>query len=156
MEQTMLELGVEVSTTLPGRWKRSLADADWAVEQGMTVRVVKGQWPDPADPERDLRQGFLEVIEQLAGRARHVRVASHDVEIAERAIGRLRRAGTSCELELLFGMPMKRPLAWAKENGAPVRIYVPFGKGFIPSAIGILKHNPRLALRVAKNVMLGR
>ena len=90
---------------IPGRWLRSLDDADWAVERGVRVRVVKGQWPDPAAPDRDLRQGFLEVIDRLAGRARHVGVASHDVPTAAEAIRRLRAAGTSCELELLLSLP---------------------------------------------------
>jgi len=158
MERTLVEhCGAEaVSTTLPGRWRRSLADADWAIEQGIGVRVVKGQWPDPADPARELRHGFLEVVDRLAGRARHVRVATHDVALATEAVARLRRASTPCELELLFGMPMKSALRWASEAAVPVRIYVPFGKGFIPSAIGTLKHNPRLALRIVMNLAAGR
>lgn len=155
MEHDILAaLGPEsVSTTLPGRWGRSLADANWAVEHGIGVRVVKGQWPDPVDPKRDLRSGFLEVIDRLAGRARHVRVASHDVSLAAEAIRRLRRSGTPCELELLFGMPMKRSLAWAAENKQAVRIYIPFGKGYLPNAVGLLKHNPSLAWRVLCNLL---
>ena len=154
MEQAMVDQigAVNLSTTLPGRWSRSLKDADWAIERGLSVRVVKGQWPDPAEPHRDLRAGFLEVVDRLTGRARHVRVASHDVSMAAEAIARLARAGTSCELELLFGMPMARSLRWASENGVRVRIYVPFGKGYIPSAIGILKNNPQLILRVISNL----
>ena len=77
--------GVTVSYTLPGRWSRSLDDADWAAERGLTVRVVKGQWADPADPNRDLRAGFLEVVERLAGKPSHVAVASHDVPLAAQA-----------------------------------------------------------------------
>ena len=76
----------ELSYTLPGRWRRS-----WTTrlggERGMTVRMVKGQWPDPADPKRDLRQGYLEVIDALAGRARHVAVATHDVPLGRRLWG---------------------------------------------------------------------
>jgi len=155
MEQTMLEhLGAgSLSTTLPGRWSRSLSDADWAIERGLSVRVVKGQWPDPTDPKRDMRAGYLEVIDRLAGRVRHVGVASHDLSLAAEAIARLRAAGTSCELELLFGRPMAQSLRWARDNAVGVRIYVPFGKGYIPSAIGLLKHNPRLALRIISNIV---
>ena len=47
--------GGELSCTLPARWQRSLADADWAVASGLAVRVVKGQWPDPSAPARDPR-----------------------------------------------------------------------------------------------------
>lgn len=140
-----------LSTTLPGRWSRSVADADWAIEQGLRVRVVKGQWPDPADPSRDASAGYLEVIDRLAGRARQVGVASHDVPLAAEAVARLRAAGTPFELELLYGMPMAPSLRWARETGIPLRIYVPFGKGFIPSAVGVLRRNPRLAWLVLKD-----
>jgi len=158
MLETMLrQLSCDhLSTTLPGRWARSLSDADWAVERGLKVRVVKGQWPDPADPDRDMRAGFLEVIDRLAGRARHVRVASHDVPLAAEAVARLRGAATSCELELLFGLPMTRSLRWASENGVGVRIYVPYGKGYIPHAVSQLRRNPRFVWWIIKDFLAAR
>lgn len=155
MELAMLThlRSASLGTTLPGRWSRSLSDAEDVITRGLAVRVVKGQWPDPLEPKRDASAGFLEVIDRLAGRARHVGVATHDVPLAAQAIARLRAAGTSCELELLFGRPMARSLRWARENDVRVRVYVPFGKGFIPAAIGILRRNPRLALRILRSVV---
>jgi proline dehydrogenase len=143
----------QLSTTLPGRWARSVPDAAWAADLGLQVRVVKGQWPDPADPDRDLRDGFLEVIDRLAGRARRVLVASHDVPLAAEAVRRLREAGTPCELELLFCLPMKRSLRWAAANGVRVRIYVPYGEGFVPHALGQLRRNPRLAWSLVRSLV---
>ena len=140
-----------VGTTLPGRWHRSLADADWAAARGFNVRVVKGQWPDPADPKRDLAEGFLAVIEQLCGRASRVAVATHDFDLGRAALTRLQETGTPCELEVLLGMPSKQLFVWAQANGFKTRIYVPYGPGFIPNAIGVLKRNPRLLLAVAKD-----
>lgn len=139
-----------LGTTLPGRWKRSLRDADWAIERGLNVRVVKGQWPDPEEPKRNVSAGFLDVIDQLAGRARHVAVATHDFALAREALARLRIAETSCELELLFGMAAKPLTRWARAKGVRTRIYVPFGAGFVPSALRVLKRNPRLVFTVAR------
>ena len=151
LQGMVARLGADrLGTTLPGRWSRSLHDADWAVELALNVRVVKGQWPDQDDPKRDMSAGYLEVIERLAGRARHVGVATQDFPLACEAIGRLRAAGTPCELEILLGMPAKRLIRWANKNGVKVRVYVPFGSGFVPSAIGVLKRNPRLLYAVAK------
>lgn len=144
-----------LGTTLPGRWSRSLTDADRAVAGGLAVRVVKGQWPDPADPRRDLSAGYLEVIDRLAGRARHVAVASHDPGLVAEAVGRLRAAGTPCGIELIHAVPMAPVLRWARENGVAVRIYVPFGKGFVPNVIGLLRRNPRLAWRIVKGLVAG-
>ena len=158
MIEAMLDIlpAARLGTTLPGRWRRSLADADWAVERGLAVRVVKGQWPDPGDPDRDLDRGYLEVIDRLAGRARLVAVATHDVGLLAEAVGRLRTAGTACRAELIHGAPMEAALGWAQGNGVEVRIYVPFGKGFLPNVLGMLRRDPRLALRIVKGLLAGR
>ncbi|ABD86235.1 proline dehydrogenase [Rhodopseudomonas palustris] len=145
-----------VGTTLPGRWARSVADADWAVANGLNVRVVKGQWPDPGDPQRDMGKGFLDVIDRLAGRARHIAVATHDLPLASEAIRRIRATGTSYELELLFGMPLQPLRRWAADHQVKTRIYVPFGKGFIPNALNVLRQNPGLMWRIAKRRLTGR
>ncbi len=145
-----------LGTTIPGRWLRSLTDADWAIQQQLSIRVVKGQWPDPACPERDLQAGFLEVVDRLAGRARHVAVATHDMPLAEQAIARLQAAGTSCELEQLYGMTSKQSLRWAREKQIGLRVYIPFGKGYVPNAIGVLKRNPRLAWVILKKLVASR
>lgn len=147
--------GLRIGVTLPGRWVRSLGDADWAVERRLSVRVVKGQWPDPAAPDRELRAGYLALIDRLAGRARHVAVASHDAPLVVEAIRRLQAAGTPCGVELVHAAPMAEALGWARANGVPVRIYVPFGKGFVPNVIGMLRRDPRLAWRIARGILAG-
>ncbi len=143
--EAILATGAIVSYTLPGRWRRSLDDADWAAQRGLTVRVVKGQWADPADPDRDLRGGYLEVIERLAGKSSHVAVASHDVPLAAEAIRRLQATRTDCSLELLYGLPLRESLKLAESLGVAVRVYVPYGAAYLPYALGKLKHNPRMA-----------
>ncbi len=156
LDAMIRETGPErLGTTIPGRWARSLMDADWAIERGLRVRVVKGQWPDPSDPNRDMRAGFLGVIDRLAGRVPHVAVATHDMPLAMEAISRLRAAGTSLELEQILGLTAARSLRWAKENGVRLRVYVPYGKGYIPNALGTLRRNPRLALHIAGALMRG-
>lgn len=130
--------------TLPGRWLRSVSDADIAVALGLHIRVVKGQWTDSQHPEIDPRQGFLNVIGRLEGRARSVAIATHDQELARSALERLRRAGTPCSLELLYGLPMKPTLRVAAELEVPVRVYVPFGHGWLPYSLTQARRNPRV------------
>jgi proline dehydrogenase len=130
--------------TLPGRWKRSITDADWAVSQGLCVRVVKGQWPDPSDPKADLRAGFLSVIAQLAGRAKLVGVASHDPAVVRPALQILKDAGTPCELELLYGLPVGPAMAIARSLHVPVRFYIPYGHAWLPYSLSQAKRNPRI------------
>jgi proline dehydrogenase len=134
----------QLSCTLPGRWRRSLRDADLAVELGLKVRVVKGQWADPLHPDLDARAGFLDVIDRLAGRARHVAVATHDPILARAALQRLRAAGTPCELELLLGLPQKAVRRAVKDLGLPVRMYVPYGEAWLPYRLSQVRKNPRI------------
>jgi proline dehydrogenase len=117
----------QIGCTLPGRWPRSLRDAEWAVACGLTIRVVKGQWADPAHQSEDPREGFLAVIDQVAGKARHVSVATHDAPLAGEAVERLRAAGTPCEIELLVGQPVGHALEMAQGLGVPLRGYIPYG-----------------------------
>jgi len=151
--EEMLRCGAVVSCTLPGRWQRSIADAQWAIDNRLPVRVVKGQWADPADPDRDLKSGFLEVIDQLAGRAATVAVASHDIPLALEAIRRLEAAGTPCTWELLYGLPMRTAIREAAERDIPVRIYVPYGAAYMPYALGKLRQNPRIAWWLLRDML---
>ena len=136
--------GVELGCSLPGRWRRSLDDADTAIRLGVLPRVVKGQWIDPVEPERDARRGFMEVIDRLAGRAPRVAVASHDAPLAREAIERLKAAGSACELELLYGLPQRASLVAAMFEQMPVRFYVPYGRAYLPYCLGQARRQPWL------------
>jgi proline dehydrogenase len=136
---------VRFGCTLPARWRRSPADADWAAEMGFGVRVVKGQWPDPDEPKLDPRRGYLDVIRRLAGRARHVAVASHDLATARRSLEILLEANTPTSLELLYGLPSRRQVELASTLGVPVRVYVPYGSAYLPYCLAQMKRNPRIA-----------
>ena len=139
----------DIGCTLPGRWRRSVSDADLVNELQLNVRVVKGQYEDPEAPDTDPRGGFLQVIERLAGNARCVRVASHDVPLAQDALERLKEAGTNCELELIYGLPMDQLVPIALRMGVPVRVYVAFGHAYLPYALSGLRKNPKMMLALA-------
>jgi proline dehydrogenase len=141
--------------TLPSRWARSIADADSAVDLGLHVRVVKGQWPDNQHHEMNPEDGYLRVIDRLAGRARSVAVATHDAELGRNALNRLRQAGTPCSLELLYGLPMRQPLAVAADLNVPVRVYVPFGHGWLPYSLTQARRNPRVFWWVFRDSIAG-
>jgi proline dehydrogenase len=152
MLEAMLEvLGPEyLGTTLPARLMRTGKDAEWAMAHGLNVRVVKGEWPDPANLGCDLNAAYLDIIDRLAGRARHVAVATHDPVLSRTAIAKLRAAGTSCEIEVLLGLAPHSLIDWAKANDVGVRVYVPYGCGFVMNALGVLRRNPRLTLAIAR------
>jgi proline dehydrogenase len=149
--------GCDAGIALPGRWTRAVVDAEVAVHSDLAVRLVKGEWPDPRDPDRPAVGGVLELVDQLAGRARHVGVASHDPEVVGPALRRLVAAGTSCELEVLLGLPTKPVVAVARELGVRVRAYIPWGTSvWVPYDATAARRSPRLARRLLGDVTLGR
>jgi proline dehydrogenase len=144
-----------IGCTLPGRWRRSLGDAPLAIDAGVKVRVVKGQWVDPEAPGIDLREGFLAVIDQLAGKARHVAVATHDPPLAREALRRLLASGTPCEMELLLGLPLKSVMRVASELDVRVRLYIPYGHSWLPYAFSQVQKNPRILWWVIRDTIWG-
>jgi proline dehydrogenase len=141
LERKYLNMGF----TLPGRWKRSISDAEWVCEHSLKARVVKGQWSDLENIGLDPREGFLDIIKILASRnAPLVAVATHDTGLAEISIKTLQAANIPCELELLFGLPMTKSLKMAESLKVPVRIYVPFGRGYLPYVAKLAVYNPKI------------
>jgi proline dehydrogenase len=145
---------VAISCSIPGRWRRSLDDADAAVAHSIIPRVVKGQWADSGCDTTDLRKSFMHVVERLAGRAPHIAIASHDAPLVRDAVRCCKAARTACELELLFGLPDRAVLAVAKCEAIQVRYYVPYGKAYLPYCLGQARRQPRLIWWLMRDALL--
>jgi len=147
--------GASAGCTLPAGWQRSLSDAEAAVELGLRVRVVKGQWVDTTVTDAHIRDSFLSVVKRLAGRAAKVAVATHDPGLARSALGCLRAAGTACELELLYGLPARAQMGVARALAVPVRFYVPYGHAWLPYSLSQARRHPRLLWWTMRDWLLG-
>lgn len=119
---------------VPARWERSAEDVERLRDTSARIRLVKGEWPDPAD-DGDIEARYVVLARILAGRAAPVAIATHDPDLADAALQVLTRAGTPCELEQLRGLPRRATSAVAARLGVPVRVYLPFGPGWWPYAI---------------------
>jgi len=87
----------------------------------------------------------MKVVERLAaGGAPHVAVATHDARLADKALDCLKGAGTSGELELLYGLPHSAMLNLARRRGVTTRIYVPYGYAGLPYQLKEVPRNPRI------------
>jgi proline dehydrogenase len=145
-----------LSCTIPGRWRRSLLDAERAIEMGLRIRLVKGEWPDSQRPEVDFREGCLRLVDRLAGRAHSIAVATHDSVLASQALARLQRAGTPCEQELLFGLPVEPTASVARQAEVRTRLYVPYGRAWLPYSVGKVYENPRILFWILKDLLIKR
>lgn len=148
-------LGGAVGLSIPGRWQRSPDDADEVAALGVRVRIVKGEWGDPTAPHLDPRQGYLNVVDRLAGKASRVAIATHDPWLARESLSRLQAVGTDCELELLNGLPRREMLALAREFKVAVRVYIPFGIAWRPYALSKAAQNPRIVWWVLRDACQG-
>jgi proline dehydrogenase len=140
--------------TLPGRWRRSLADAARAVELGMALRVVKGHWADHSAV--DPTAGFLEVIDGLRGYRGGVAVATHNVRLLHESLRRLTSAGTACETELFLGLPFRGPALTAQEFGVPLRVYLAYGNAWPGYGVTDLVRHPATIWWLAQDLVLGQ
>ncbi|HEY4973551.1 MAG TPA: hypothetical protein VII41_08075, partial [Steroidobacteraceae bacterium] len=142
-----------IGWTLPGRWPRSIRDADWAAERALRVRVVKGMWADPQTPDTDPREGYLRVVDTLARHRIEVAVAGHDMALIQSALSRLRDCGVSCELELLRGLPWREQLGVASRLGLTARVYVGYGRDYLKHAVTHVLRHPRVMLWIAGDLI---
>lgn len=149
-------LGCDVGVALPARWKRTRDDAAHAVTAGFAVRLVKGQFRDEDSAGRDdVRRSYLDLVEEFAGRASFVALASHDDWVLQHACERLAGTGTPFELQLLHGLPARRALEVARSGDVPVRFYAPFGHPSLVYSVRTMWENRRLVGRFAQDVMFG-
>jgi proline dehydrogenase len=155
IEESLLLHG-DIGCTLPGRWSRSLRDAEVAIHLGLSVRVVKGQWAAPDGEEIEPSAGFLNIVRLLAGRARHVSVATHDPALARRALVILKKAETPCELELLYGFPREGVLKTTHALNVPVRFYLPYGHAWLPYALRQALRNPQILWWLVRDGLMAR
>jgi len=148
--------GGHLGATLPGRWTRSIDDADRMTRLGVHIRVVKGQWADDAPGGGpDPAHGFVRVVERLRGAKGSVGVATHDTDLLEGSLQRLSDSGTPCSAELLFGLPFRPPLLTARHLGVPVRAYVPFGDRGATYGIRDVTRSPAAARWLVEDLLLG-
>lgn len=152
--------GASTGVALPARWERSFDDAVMAAEYGLSVRVVKGQWRDDVpggktDTEAALRSCYLRLLEKLAELHVRASVATHDVVLLKKALACPNAAGAQREVELLLGLPVRRPLEMARHAGAATRFYVGFGYPGLPYPFRAILLRPRLAVLLAQGIVLG-
>lgn len=130
-----------VGITLPGAWSRSDRDLERAREAGLRVRLVKGQWPGDRDPA----DGLLELAALAARPGQAIALATHNPRLLEAALARLDGSGADVELELLYGLPARDAFAIARERTLPVRVYLPYGYGWVPYVLATLVRRPAAA-----------
>jgi proline dehydrogenase len=124
----------------------------------LNVRVVKGVYLEPApiawQAAEDISHQFVAVVEQLLDGGASVGLATHDEQVATRCLEVLRERGIGpesgrYEFQCLMGV-RSRFAAGLRDQGHPVRVYVPYGREWYAYSMRRLTSNPDIAKHVMR------
>ncbi len=139
--------------------RRSEADIQHLIQQGIRVRLCKGAYQEPASlafPEKaDVDRNFIRLMQLLVGSGIYHGIATHDEAMVEATKAHVQANGidrASFEFQMLYGIrrDLQKQLV---DQGYKVRVYVPFGTEWYPYFMRRLAERPANVLFIAKNLL---
>ncbi|MDQ7005908.1 MAG: proline dehydrogenase family protein [Acidobacteriota bacterium] len=149
-------LGVVLQSYL----RRTLDDVRTLAAEGASVRLCKGIYVEPRElaykEYQLIREAYVDALEVLLrGEDTHTAIATHDdylVFHGRRLVRELGLGPGRYEFQMLLGVDeqLRRLLV---AEGHPLRVYVPYGRGWHGYSLRRLVENPHLAAHVVRNVL---
>ncbi|MEE8206344.1 MAG: proline dehydrogenase family protein [Nitrospinaceae bacterium] len=164
-EQTM-KLGLELQKThknlgvvLQAYLRRTDQDVQSVIEQGVSTRLCKGAYKEPEaiayQSMDEIRENFLKQAFRLLKEGNLPAIATHDEVLIEKIIKFIEREKISTDsfyFELLYGV--RRDIQKALlDKGYQVRLYVPYGKAWLPYTLRRLAERKENIIFVLKNIV---
>jgi proline dehydrogenase len=147
-----------VGIVLQAYLKRTREDIERMCEMNARVRLCKGAYKEPpALAHQDMsviRERFLEYMERLISSARYPGIATHDDILIDATKEYVRSHDVShddFEFQMLFGIRPETQQQIADE-GYNMRVYVPFGKSWVPYFSRRLRERKENVWFVLKNL----
>jgi proline dehydrogenase len=147
-------VGVAVQSYL----KRSASDIDLLIKEGVSVRLVKGAYKEPREiafeNKSDVDRNYEALMKKLLLNGVRPAVATHDEKLINGAIKFAEDNNISkerFEFQMLLGIKRTLQKKLAKE-GYTVRVYVPYGKNWLPYTLRRLGERKENFLFVVKNI----
>lgn len=137
---------------------RSMKDARLIASRGGSIRLVKGAYKEPLDvafqDKKDVDANFEAIMKELLLSGTHPAIATHD----ERLIDEAKRFAVEkniqkklFDFEMLLGIKRKSQKELAGQ-GYRVRVYIPYGKNWLPYTIRRLRERKENIWFVVKNI----
>ena len=154
--RTLVKEAPSVGVVLQAYLKRSQEDAKSLAEEQANIRVCKGIYREPETiawkDRQAIRQNFIVLLEILMGAGSYVGIATHDSWVIQEARGLIRRLGVPrerYEFQMLLGV---RPdiRERLREEGEPLRVYVPFGQSWRAYCLRRFRENPEILGHVVR------
>ncbi len=147
-------VGVAVQSYL----KRSASDVDLLIKEGVSVRLVKGAYKEPPEiafeAKSDVDRNYEALMKKLLLDGVRPAVATHDEKLINEAIRFAEENNIPkdrFEFQMLLGIKRTLQKKLAKE-GYTVRVYVPYGKDWLPYTLRRLGERKENFLFVVKNI----
>ncbi len=148
-----------VGCVLQSSLLRSQDDAKCLMDKNASIRLVKGAYKEPPSiafkDKKDVDQNYSAIMKELLKRGNMPAIATHD----ERIISEAKRSALendipkeSFEFEMLFGIKRALQKRLAAE-GWRVRVYVPYGKNWLPYMMRRLRERKENIFFVVKNIL---
>jgi len=149
----------QLGTVLQSSLRRTDADLQSLIENGIPVRLVKGAYaegPDVAYPAKaDVDAAYLHQMHALLLSGAQAAIATHDEAIirdAKKFVREHRIPNSRFEFQMLLGIRRDLQELLAQE-GYNVRAYVPFGKTWYPYFMRRLAERPANVGFILKNMV---
>ena len=166
LTERTLKLGLEIQKThenlgvvLQAYLRRTEQDIQSVIEQGVSTRLCKGAYKEPetiAYQSMDqIRENFLKQAFRLLKEGNLPAIATHDEALIEQIIVFIEKehiATDSFYFEFLYGV--RRDIQQALlDKGYQVRIYVPYGKAWLPYTLRRLAERKENIIFVLKSLV---
>ena len=148
-----------IGAVLQAYMRRTINDIQYLSDKPMNFRLCKGIYDEPrviAYKDYDIvNENYKYCLETLFKKKAYVGIATHDEKLVFHAEKLIREYGLGkdeYEFQMLLGVDeeLRRIII---ENGHRIRIYVPFGKDWLPYSIRRLKENPNIIKSAMKGYL---
>ena len=148
-----------VGTVIQSYLRRSEADVENLLSQGIRIRLCKGAYKEPAsiafESKADVDANYIQLMKTLMKSGIYHGLATHDENIIREAQAFAtaeKVARDSFEFQMLYGI--RRDLQQSLvRDGWRMRVYVPFGTEWYPYFMRRLGERPANVFFVARNLL---
>lgn len=156
----MNKAGHKLGIALQAYLHRTEMDCPIMLDQGISVRLCKGAYKEKPDiayqSMGDIRANFRKLAFRMLKEGVDPAIATHDEYLIQEVISFVKKEHIdpkSFYFELLYGVRRDLHKTLLK-NGYQVRIYVPYGKSWLPYTLRRLAERKENVLFVVKNVFM--
>ncbi len=148
-------------TVVQAMLKRTPGDVEGLLEKGIGVRLCKGAYKEPKDvafqDKKDVDRQYETLMTRLVGSEIYHGIATHDEKLIAKMKDFVNAYGidkNKFEFQMLLGIrrDLQKKLL---EEGWRVRVYVPYGKAWLPYTIRRLRERKENIWFVVKNIFKG-